>query len=124
MSDDVSPAPAPNPERMFPFVRKAGILVADRTKLQRSKGKLHFVLITRDISEKSRDSVLADFRHYPVVQHYLSTDLEKFFGLRDTRAIGFTKSGLAQSIYAELKPYRINQPVTPVKKAVPPAPAD
>jgi hypothetical protein len=26
--------------------------------------------------------------------------------------VGFTKSGLAQSIYAELKAYRINQPIT------------
>jgi len=31
---------------------------------------------------------------------------------QSAKAIGFAKSGLAQSIYAELKVHRINQPVT------------
>ena len=104
-------APARTPERMFPFVKKAGILMPDRIKLLRSKSKLHFVLMTEDISPASREQVLKDFAHYPVVQHYTSADLEKFFGVREARAVGFAKSGLAQSIYAELKEFRVNQPV-------------
>ena len=74
---------------------------------------MHFVLITDDLSERSRAEVLSDFAHYPVVQHYTSAELEEFFGLKRTKVIGFSKSGLAQSIYAELKPYRLNKPLRP-----------
>lgn len=107
-------------ERLFPFVLRAGILMIGRDTVGRNKGKLHFVLITEDISEAVRDEILVDFKHYPVVQHYGPADLEKFFGIKGAKTIGFTKSGLAQSIYAELKEHRINQPVTPTKPAVAP----
>lgn len=82
-----------------------------RDTLARSKGRLHFILITTDISENSREQVLKGFAHYPVVQHYTEADLERHFGLKSTKVLGFTKSGLAQSIYAELKEHRINRPV-------------
>ena len=112
--------PARSVERMFPFVLRARILLAGRETLRRSKGKLHFVLITRDISENSRAEILADFAHYPIVQNYIEADLEKFFGVRSAKVIGFEKSGLAQSIYAELKEHRINRPVdTSEKKKTP-----
>ena len=95
-------------ERLFPFVSRARILIIGRDTLRRSKGQLHFVLITRDISENSRAEILKDFGHYPVVQHYTPQELEKFFGIKKTKVVGFQKSGLAQSIYAELKQHRIN----------------
>jgi len=69
------------------------------------------VLITHDLSEKSRAEVLSDFVHYPVVQHYTSAELDTFFAIKGAKVIGFAKSGLAQSIYAELKQYRINKPI-------------
>lgn len=109
-------------ERLFPFVLRANILMIGRDTLSRNKGKLHFVLITEDISEAVRAEILADFKHYPVVQHYGPADLEKHFGIKGAKTIGFTKSGLAQSIYAELKEHRINQPVTPVKPKPPGSP--
>ena len=108
MSEDASDKSV---ERLFPFVLKARALIVGRDTLARSKGRLHFVLITTDVSENSRVQVLKDFAHYPVVQHYTEADLEKFFQLKGTKVVGFAKSGLAQSIYAELKPHRINQPV-------------
>jgi hypothetical protein len=111
-----NPTPARPVERLFPFVLRAGILLIGREKLRHNKGKLHFVLITEDIAENVRAEILLDFKHYPVVQHYAAADLEKFFGIKGAKTIGFTKSGLAQSIYAELKQHRINQPVTPTKK--------
>lgn len=117
MSSEGSTRPV---ERLFPFVLRAGILMIGRDTLSRNKGKLHFVLITEDISEAVRDEILADFKHYPVVQHYGPADLEKHFGIKGAKTIGFTKSGLAQSIYAELKEHRINQPVTPTKQAAMP----
>ena len=91
--------------------------------LRRRKGKLHFVLITTDISANSRDEILRDFAHYPVVQHYRATDLERLFNVRGAKVIGFAKAGLSQSIYAELKMHRINQPMTTQKPPeLPPTP--
>jgi hypothetical protein len=102
--------PARPVERLFPFVLKTRGLVVGRDALRANRGKLHFVLITEDIAEASREEVLRDFTHYPVVQHFLAADLETFFNVKGAKAVGFLKSGLAQSIYAELKEHRINKP--------------
>ena len=64
-------------ERLFPFVMRSRNLLVGRDTLRRSKSRLHFVLITHDISEQSRAEVLSDFAHYPVVQHYTSAELEQ-----------------------------------------------
>jgi len=98
-------------ERLYPFVIKARCLIQGRDTLARSKGRLHFILVTTDISENSREQILKDFVHYPVVQLYTEAELETFFGVKGTKVLGFAKSGLAQSIYAELKSHRINKPV-------------
>ena len=100
-------------ERLFPFVMRSRNLLVGRDTLRRSKSRLHFVLITHDLSEQSRAEVLSDFSHYPVVQHYTSEELEQFFGLKGTKVLGFEKSGLAQSVYAELKQHRLNKPAKP-----------
>jgi len=101
-------SPARPVERLFSFVLRSRILIVGRDTLARSKSRLHFVLITRDLSENSRAEVLSDFAHYPVVQHYTAEELEKFFGIKGAKVIGFEKSGLARSVYAELKEHRIN----------------
>jgi hypothetical protein len=103
--------PARPVEQLFPFVLRSRILMVGRDTLARSKSKLHFVLITHDLSETSRVEILSDFAHYPIVQHYTSEELEKLFRIKGAKVIGFEKSGLAQSLYAELKVYRINRPV-------------
>jgi ribosomal protein L7Ae-like RNA K-turn-binding protein len=105
------PAAVKSVERLFPFVLKSRALIVGRETLVRSKGRLHFVLITTDISENSREQILKDFAHYPVVQHYTEADLGNHFRIKGAKVVGFAKSGLAQSIYAELKEHRINQPV-------------
>ncbi len=121
-SSALSNPDATNPvARLFPFVLRARLLLVGRDKLKRSKSKLHFVLITEDIAEGIRAEVLADFTHYPVVQHFTAADLERFFGIRGAKVIGFAKSGLAQSIYAELKAHRLNRAVTKPKPAESPA---
>jgi len=97
-------------ERLFPFALRARILIVGRDTLARSKSRLHFVLITEDLSESSQSEILSGFAHYPIVRHYTMQELETFFGLKGTRVIGFAKSRLAQSIYAELKQYRVNTP--------------
>ena len=106
-------SPAKPVERLFPFALRARILMAGRETLLRSKRRLHFVLITTDLSEQSRKEVLSDFAHYPVVQRYTATELERFFGVKGTRVLGFAKSGLARSIYAEMKEHRVNKPAGP-----------
>jgi hypothetical protein len=103
-------------ERLFPFVLRSRNLMVGRDTLARSKSKLHFVLITSDLSEAGREEILSDFTHYPVVQHYTSADLEQFFKTKGAKVVGFRKSGLAQSIYAELKEYRLNLPQNPAQK--------
>ena len=116
--------PAPQSvERLFPFVLKTKALLVGRDTLRANKGKLHFVLITTDIAESSREEVLRYFTHYPVVQHFTGADFEAFFNVKGAKAVGFAKSGLAQSIYAELKAFRINRPLHPSKPSgSPPAP--
>jgi len=116
-------APTKSVERLYPFVIRSRILLVGRETLARSKSKLHFVHITLDISEQSRAEVLADFAHYPVVQLYTTAELEKFFGVKSAKVVGFQKSGLAQSIYAELKQHRLNKPAKPEVKAPPDAAA-
>src|SRR4051812_33783485 len=97
-------------ERLFPFVIRAKKLLVGRETLSRSKSKLQFVLITTDISEGSREEVLREFSAYPVLQKYTAAELETLFGLRKAKVIGFAKSSLAKSIYAELKEFRLNAP--------------
>src|ERR1700679_3880438 len=117
-----APASPEAVEKMFPFVLIGKYLVVGREALRNNKGRLHLVLIATDIIEAHREEVL---RHYPIVQHYTAAQLEKFFQCKGAKAIGFTKSGLAQSIYAGLKQFRINKPPagpTPPKTATPPTP--
>jgi len=102
-------------ERLFPFVLRSRNLIVGRDNLVRSKSRLHFVLITIDFSETSRAQIIREFSHYPVVQHYTSENLEQYFGIKGAKVIGFQKSGLAQSLYAELKAYRLNLPPNPLK---------
>ena len=105
--------PARPVERLFSFVLRSRILMVGRDTLARAKSRLHFLLITNDLSETSRAEILSEFAHYPVVQHYTAQDLEEYFGVKGAKVIGFEKSGLAQSLYAELKQHRINRPAVP-----------
>lgn len=106
-------------ERLFPFALRSRALLVGRDTLRRSRKKLQFVLISKDLSENSREEILSDFRDFPVVQCYESTDLERFFRVQGAKVIGFRKSALAQSIYAALKEFRINQP-PPLSRVIPP----
>jgi hypothetical protein len=101
---------AVSPEILFGFARRARILIFGRENLLRLRNRLHFVLITEDISENSRKEILRDFRHYPVVQRYGTEDIESFFGVTGVKTLGFRKSDLARSLYAALKDHLINTP--------------
>lgn len=104
-------------ERLFPFVLRARCLLVGRQVLQRSRSKLHFVLVTEDISKSSRAEILSEFAPYPIVCCYSTNDLQRFFGINGAKVLGFQKSGLAQSIYAKLKVHRINKPLVKTPEA-------
>jgi hypothetical protein len=112
MSGDL---PTPLVEQLFALSVESKLLLIGREALRRNKSHLHFVLIATDIIANHREEVLADFKHYPVVQHYPAADFERLFKIKGAKTVGFAKSELAKSIYAELKAYRINQPLHPSK---------
>ena len=116
-------APTPLVEQLFSLAVQSKLLLIGREALRRNKSHLHFVLIATDIIANHREEVLADFKHYPVVQHFTAADFERLFKIKGAKAVGFAKSELAKSIYAELKAHRINQPLHPSKPpGTPPAP--
>ena len=108
--------PASRIEQLFEIAVQSKLLLIGREALRRNKSHLHFVLIATDIIANHRAEVLADFKHYPVVQHFTAADFERLFKIKGAKTVGFAKSDLAKSIYAELKPYRINEPLHPSKK--------
>jgi hypothetical protein len=113
MNGEIPAAPV---ERLFEIAVESKLLLIGREALRRSKSHLHFVLIATDIVANHREEVLADFKHYPVVQHFSAADFERLFKIKGAKTVGFAKSDLAKSIYAELKPYRINEPLHPSKR--------
>jgi hypothetical protein len=108
-------APTPLVEQLFALAVQSKLLLIGREALRRSKSHLHFVLIATDIIANHREEVLVDFKHYPVVQQFTAADFERLFKIKGAKTVGFAKSELAKSIYAELKAYRINQPLHPSK---------
>jgi len=118
------PEPSRNVERLFPFVTRARKLLAGREVLARSKRVLHSILISTDISDKSKAEILRDFGDYPVLQKYTSADFERLFGVRNAKVVGFKKSTLAASIYAELKECRLNKPAPKPVPAEPQPPGE
>ncbi|MEJ0088477.1 MAG: hypothetical protein WDM80_01755 [Limisphaerales bacterium] len=113
--------PVSRVEQLFELAVSSKLLLIGREALRRNKSHLHFVLIATDIIANHREEVLADFKHYPVVQHFTAADFERIFKIKGAKTVGFAKSDLAKSIYAGLKPYRINEPLHPSKKPSMPA---
>jgi uncharacterized ferritin-like protein (DUF455 family) len=104
-------------EQLFELAVQSKLLLIGREALRKNKSRLHFVLIATDIIANYREEVLADFKHYLVVQHYTAADFERLFQIKGAKTVGFAKSDLAKSIYAGLKSYRINEPLHPSKKS-------
>lgn len=98
-------------ERLFPFVLRARVLFVGQQAVLRSKSRLQFVLITKDISDRGKSEALRKLKHYPVVQCLRSGDIERHFDIRGVKLLGFRKSGLSKSLYAEWKRHRINKPI-------------
>src|SRR5471030_2249746 len=113
MNSEIPTAPV---ESLLALAVESKLLLIGREALRRNKSHLHFVLIATDIIANHREEVLADFKHYPVVQQFTAADFERLFKIKGAKTVGFAKSDLAKSIYVELKPHRINAPLHPSKK--------
>lgn len=107
MSGESAPKPV---ERLFPYARRARILLPGRGACWRGRSRLQWLLLATDIADRSRRQVIREFAPYPIVEIYDTATLDGHFGTGNTRVLGFAKSDLAKSIYAELKAHRINKP--------------
>jgi hypothetical protein len=108
--------PKPLIEQLLALAQESRLLLIGREAVRKNKSHLHFVLIATDIIANHREEVLAENKHYPVVQHFTAADFARLFQIEGAKTVGFAKSELAKSIYAELKAYRINAPLHPSKK--------
>ncbi len=107
-------------ERLFPFAVRSRIVVPGRAAMACQQRKLLFVLITTDLSAKSRDQIQRDFNPLPIVERYTSAEIEGFFHFRGAKVLGFLRSALAQALLKEMKAFRL-APAPSVLPA-PPAP--
>lgn len=93
----------PQVERLFPFALRARVIVVGESLLMRLKKKLHFILVTEDISQHRVAEICRQYSSLPILQCYSVEDIETHFGFRNTKVLGFKKGSLAVSIHKELK---------------------
>lgn len=94
-------------ETLAPFCRRAGIIISGRKKLEMMGKKLSFILVTQDLSENSLNDALNTYLNCPVVQWGTAEDIERLFGLTNTKILGFKTSTLSDQIFDELKDERL-----------------
>ncbi len=97
-------------ERLYPFARRARVVLDGRPALRANVRRLHFVLVAEDVSEAVRAAVEEEFGHVPIVQRHEAKQLAEQLGISGGRIVGFLKSPLARSIYGELKDHRVAAP--------------
>lgn len=102
-----------NFETLMAFCKRARNFLLGRETILRRRHQLHFILMTRDISENSRKEILYKFRPYPIVHFGVSEEICRLLGIHNAKVIGFTKGGLSQSLYRCLKSYRIENTQEP-----------
>ncbi len=91
-------------ERLSQFMRRARILEVGRDRLHQVKNKLQFLLVTEDASANTLAQMLRDF-NCPVYKALTMADVERYFGYRGTKIIGFRRHPLSNEAQAALKPY-------------------
>lgn len=93
----------PPVERLFPFALRARVVIPGRQRLASARKRLEFILLTTDLSENSRRDLVEAFPGCPMLDRYTADDIERLFGFRNTKVLGFVKSSLARSILSELR---------------------
>jgi hypothetical protein len=112
-------APLQPVERLFPFALRARIVVPGREAMARQQRRLLFVLITTDLSPKSRERIRFDFGQVPIIERYTSAEVEALFAFRGAKVLGFRRSSLAQALLKELKAFKLPPLPPPEKPATP-----
>lgn len=97
-----------NLDALFAFVLRTKQYIVGRDTLKRNKRKLHFVLITEDLSENGLKFISKNFDEIPIIQKYTMDELEEKLQLNGTKIVGFKKSDLSKAVYEQLKNWRLN----------------
>ena len=106
--------PLKSVERLFPFAVRSHIVVPGRDAMSWKRRKLLFVLITTDLTPKSRDQIQRDFAPLPIVERYTSLDIQVLFNYYGAKVLGFLNCPLARTILNEMKEFRlVAAPATP-----------
>lgn len=92
---------------------RAHQVLVGRERLSQLRKRLAFVLMTTDMSERSRRQFAAIFP-CPQVFAYTSEDIERIFGLRNTKLLGFRRGALADAALQALREtFGLAQPEEP-----------
>ena len=97
-------------EKLAPFALRARVLVVGRERLTRMRKRLAFVIMTRDLADNSRREMLRRLEGVQVVHALTAPDLERLFGLGNTKVVGFSRSTLATSLLRALREAEISAP--------------
>jgi len=89
-------------EKLAPFALRSRQVVVGRERLVQLRNRLAFVLMTTDMSERSRRELAAIFP-CPQVCALTSADIERLFGFRNTKLLGFRRGSLANGMYRALR---------------------
>jgi hypothetical protein len=89
-------------EKLAPFALRARQVVVGRERLIQTRNRLAFVLMTTDMSERSRQELTAIFP-CPQVSALTSADIERLFGYHNTKLLGFRRGSLANSALKALR---------------------
>jgi len=92
------------------FSLRSGNIILGRDRIFRSRHMLQFVWLSNDLSENSKDEVLDNFSHYPIICYQSSLVLSEWIQGNGCKVVGFKKSSLSSSIYSMLKQFRLNPP--------------
>ena len=97
--------------RLFPFAKRSAITIVGRQKMYHGQNRIAFVLVATDISDNSMQELKKNMARTPLVQRFSSDEFKMHFDRDNAKMIAFKKSDLASSILAELKAYRIDNPI-------------
>lgn len=84
-------------EKLAPFARRAKCAINGRGKLLLQQRRLAFVLLAEDLAENSRRQMLRTLA-CPVYQALTGDEIQRLFGLENTKILGFLNGGLASQL--------------------------
>jgi len=98
--------PAKDPARLYSFARRARVLVRGRHAVCNARKRIQFVLVTTDISARSRREIVGQCKGIPMIEYMCTDEVERHFGMENTRIVGFLKSPIGKSLMDELSAHR------------------